>query len=140
MLFQIIIAYNMTTNRKLRIQILSLLAPEVTYSMIEQFNPTSYKDKSSIRRDEAEEAAAERQILGNEQLENMVKDVMPAAVRGDLKFNPPVSRYIFRKARAHYASHKHALAPMAKTKITRWHWDLETVVSFPFIDYKALLF
>ena len=126
-------AYNSTSNRKLRIQIISLLAHEYTYATISRHNPKKYTDTSSANNEETEEEdqeARERARMRMDEVENIVKTVMADLdVETDMKFNPPVSRYIFRKARAHYASHKHALAPIPRTKVSRWHWSLEVVVS-----------
>ena len=113
---EVIKAYNACDDRRLRIQILSILGNDFTYPMIARYNSKNYKDTSSVSKQEREEE--ERQGDCNESKQN---DTI------GLTFNPPVSRYIFRKAKIHYRENKRAFAPVPKPIYTRWHWDLETV-------------
>ena len=110
----------------MRIQILSILANEYSYAAIAKFNPKNYKDTSSVKPEERDEERAEEEALLDQErgplgLEQVVDE--------NICFLYPVSRYIFRKARSHYHQNKHAFAPLPKSKITRWHWDLHTVVN-----------
>ena len=126
LLSEVIRAYNATTDRKLRIQILSLLANEYTYATLAQFNPKNYKDTSSVKRSERLEEEGEKLEMESEVSTESVPEIK---VQDNLTFLYPVSRYIYRKARDHYRRHKHALARIPDTKITRWHWSLELVRS-----------
>ena len=132
LLTEIIKSCNSSADPRLRIQILSLIVNEVPYSFIaNNCNPTWYKDKSSVSREEKEDEEAEAEA--KEEVKNMDPEeankllVLDIQIPDDLKFTFPVTRHMWRRAKVHYKQHKHALAPVPKTKITRWHWDLETV-------------
>ena len=132
LLEEIIKSCNATADPRLRIQILSLIVNEVPYSFIaNNCNPTWYKDKSSISREEKEEEKAEAEA--KEEIKNMDPEdankalVFDIQIPEGLKFTHPVTRHMWRRSKVHYDQHKCALAPVPKTKNTRWHWDLETV-------------
>ena len=140
LLAEVIKACNATADPRLRTQILSLIVNEVPYSFIaKNCNPLWYKDTSSISREEREEEKEEEEAIeeiGRMDVENATKVLVPdIQVPESLKFTFPISRYMWRRARLHYKQHKCALAPVPKTKITRWHWDLETVRAV--VDFVA---
>lgn len=132
LLTEVIKACNSTADPRQRIQILSLICNEVPYSFIaNNCNPLWYKDTSSISKEEQEEEDVVKATM--EEVKSMSSEkasevsVQDIQVPKDVKFDFGVSRYMWRRAKAHYRQHKYALAPVPKTKITRWHWDLETV-------------
>ena len=106
---------------------MSLLVNFYSFKDLSKYNHGTSK-KSAESKSSKIETYENDPLIGDEDdddNENILPREMPDLE--NICFNPPITKYYYRRARLHYREHKRALAPVHRRREIHITWNHETI-------------